>query len=59
MSNRNIKIKKQINNNILNKFDNLQYMQNLRENIEHYDENLIEEFIDSIRFYILFNETTI
>lgn len=59
MDNRNIKIKKQINNKVLNKFDNLQYMQNLRENIEQYDEKLIEKFIDSIRFYILFNETTI
>ena len=51
-----IKIKKQISNKILVKIDNLKYMQNLRDGIELYNEKSIEEFIDSLRMYILLND---
>jgi len=54
-----IKIKRQISNKILLKIDNLKYMQNLRDGIETYNEKFIEEFIDSLRIYILLNDIDI
>lgn len=51
-----IKIKKQINKSILDNIDNLKYIQNLRDKVEEYNGKLIEEFIDSLRYYILLND---
>ena len=52
-------IKKQIDNNILNKLDGLKYIQNLREGIEKFDNNSVDEFIDSVRYLILLEDISI
>jgi hypothetical protein len=56
MSDDYIKIKNQINNNILDNINGLKYVQNLRNGIEKYSDNSVEEFIDSIRYFILLND---
>lgn len=59
MENKNYKIKNQIERKILDKFDNYKYIRNLRDGIEIYDDIEIEEFIDSLRYYILLNDNDI
>ena len=56
MKNNYIKIKKQINKEILDNINGLKYLQNLRDGIEKYNDKNVEEFIDSIRFYVLLND---
>ena len=51
-----IKIKKQIKKEMLDKIQYLKYMQNLRDGIEVYNESYVENFLDSIREFILLNE---
>lgn len=56
MKNNYIKIKKQINKEILDNINGLKYLQNLRDGIEKYNDKNVEKFIDSIRFYVLLND---
>lgn len=52
-----IKIKRQLSQTVLKQFKNLKYVQNLRDGIEFYDSDLVEDFFDSIRFFILLKDT--
>ncbi len=54
-----IKIKKCLNESVLLQIDELRYMQNLRDNIEIYNESKINDFFDSIMEYILLNDVDI
>lgn len=59
MNNDLIKIKKQINRGILNDIEELTYIQNLRNGVEQYNNERVEGFIDSLRYYILLNDIDI
>ena len=59
MNNDLIKIKKQINRGILNDIEELTYIQNLRNGVEQYNNECVERFIDSLRYYILLNDIDI
>ena len=57
--NNDIKLVKTINKKILMNIKEINYMQNLRNGIEVYDEKCIGIFFDSLREYILLNDTDI
>ena len=59
MNNDLIKIKKQINMKILDDIEELTYIQNLRNGVEQYNNECVERFIDSLRYYILLNDIDI
>lgn len=59
MNNDLIKIKKQINREILDDIEELTYIQNLRNGVEQYNNERVEGFIDSLRYYILLNDIDI
>lgn len=54
-----MKIKRCLDESVFAQIDNLKYMQNLRDNIETYDEKKINEFFDSLMEYILLNNIDI
>lgn len=59
MNNDLIKIKKQINRKTLDDIEEFNYIQNLRNGIEQYNNTCVEKFIDSIRYFILLNDIDI
>lgn len=54
-----IKIKKCLNESVLSQVNELKYMQNLRDDIETYNESKINDFFDSIMEYTLLRDIDI